>query len=101
MPESHNEHDWGERTRQAKYYEQFQASRENPQHAGEGELPLEVATAMIRDVDDRLVQDEDWAEEELEVFLRQLDSALAISNDPKANELRKEVLKRLEAKKQS
>lgn len=68
-------------------------TRMNPSLMGAA-LPRGISEELIRQIDEFLVNDEPRSHEELERMIRELDVASAINNDPKAKELRAELLRK-------
>lgn len=67
-------------------------TRRNPHLAG-AELPMRMSEDLIRKIDELLTEREPQSKEELDEIIQELDVASAINNDPKARELRAELLK--------
>lgn len=84
----------GKNVRDFAYQYDIEMTRRNPQYDGNDDLPYEVAANLLREVDEFLRESEVRSSEELKLILAKLDTVIAISNDPDAVRLRKELLER-------
>ncbi|HEY9584987.1 MAG TPA: hypothetical protein VJJ02_00125 [Candidatus Paceibacterota bacterium] len=62
-----------------------------------GEVPEKVAEQLIHEVDEFLADEELYSKGELPFLLAKLDAAIAINNDPKAKEMREELIRKFGA----
>jgi hypothetical protein len=71
----------------------IEETRRNPSLKGEG-LLMNISEDLIREVDEFLAQGELQSKEEFERIISKLEVASAITGDPKAKEIREELLRR-------
>ena len=58
------------------------------------QLPDKVAEQLLHEVDEFLAENEVRSKSELQFLLNKIDTALAINNDPKARELRADLIRK-------
>jgi len=56
------------------------------------QVPNKVAEQLLHEVDEFLAENEVRSKSELQFLLNKIDTALAINNDPKAREMRAELI---------
>lgn len=56
------------------------------------QVPDKVAEQLLHEVDEFLAENEVRSKSELQFLLNKIDTALAINNDPKAREMREELI---------